>query len=90
MNELPQALAIGAFFLSSTYARIDVVRVHRSNQNLPPALKSWYLDIHHKMQMQGCALRHLRNSQARSIKSLARLLRTAFEELDKAFTKRWF
>ncbi len=63
-------------------------KMHRSNQNLPPALKQWYLDIHYKMQMQGCALQP---PKARpDYKELAVLLKTAFDELDKAFTKRWF
>jgi uncharacterized membrane protein YfbV (UPF0208 family) len=61
---------------------------HRSNQYLPPTLKQWYLDIHYKMQMQGCALQ---SPKARpDYKELAVLLKTAFDELDKAFTKRWF
>jgi uncharacterized membrane protein YfbV (UPF0208 family) len=40
------------------------------------------------MQVQGCALQ---NPQGKpKYMELARLLKTAFKELDKAFTKRWF
>jgi uncharacterized membrane protein YfbV (UPF0208 family) len=86
IEQLPQALAIGAFFLSLPMQGLMWLG-HRSNQNLPPALKSWYLDIHHKMQLQGCAMRSPKAKP--EYKELARLLKTAFDELDKAFTKRW-
>ncbi|MFB1034091.1 MAG: terminus macrodomain insulation protein YfbV, partial [Sinobacterium sp.] len=81
------ALATGAFFLSLPIQGLMWLG-YRSNQNLPPALKSWYLDIHHKMQIQGCALRSPKAKP--EYKELARLLKTAFDELDKAFAKRWF
>lgn len=84
---LPQAIAIGAFFLSLPLQGL-IWLGHRSNQVLPPSLNSWYQDIHHKMQLQGCALQ---SPKARpKYKELASLLKTAFDELDKAFTKRWF
>jgi uncharacterized membrane protein YfbV (UPF0208 family) len=86
-DKLPQTLAIGAFFLSLPMQGLMWLG-HRSNQCLPPSLNSWYLDIHHKMQMQGCALQAPKNKP--QYKELARLLKTAFDELDKAFTKRWF
>lgn len=86
-DKLPQALATGAFFLSLPMQGLMWLG-HRSNQNLPPALKSWYLDIHHKMQIQGCALQSPKAKP--EYKELARLLKTAFDELDKAFTKSWF
>ena len=87
VEKLPQALAIGTFFLSLPMQGLMWLG-HRSNQNLPPTLKSWYLDIHNKMQMQGCALPSPKAKP--EYKELARLLRTAFEKLDKAFTKHWF
>jgi uncharacterized membrane protein YfbV (UPF0208 family) len=86
-DKLPQALATGVFFLSLPLQGLMWLG-HRSNQSLPPALKSWYLDIHHKMQIQGCALQSAKANP--DYKELARLLKTAFDELDKAFTKRWF
>ena len=84
---LPQAIAIGAFFLSLPLQGL-IWLGHRSNQALPPSLNSWYLDIHHKMQLQGCALQSPKAKP--KYKELASLLKTAFDELDKAFTKRWF
>jgi uncharacterized membrane protein YfbV (UPF0208 family) len=86
-DQLPQALATGVFFLSLPLQGLMWLG-HRSNQSLSPALKSWYLDIHHKMQIQGCALQSAKANP--DYKELARLLKTAFDELDKAFTKRWF
>jgi uncharacterized membrane protein YfbV (UPF0208 family) len=87
VKRLPQALAIGAFFLSLPMQGLMWLG-HRSNQNLPPTLKHWYLDIHYKMQMQGCALQPVKARP--DYKELANLLKTAFDELDKAFTARWF
>ena len=84
---LPQTIAMAAFFLSLPTQGLLWLG-HRSNQFLPPSTNSWYQDIYHKMQMQGCALE---NSKARpKYKELARLLKTAFDELDKVFTKQWF
>jgi uncharacterized membrane protein YfbV (UPF0208 family) len=84
---LPQALALGAFYLSLPMQGLMWLG-HRSNQSLPPYLNTWYLDIHHKMQMQGCALA---KPQAKpKFKELASLLKTAFDTMDKAFTQRWF
>ncbi|MFT2092653.1 terminus macrodomain insulation protein YfbV [Paraglaciecola sp. 2405UD69-4] len=84
---LPQALALGAFFMSLPMQGLFWLG-HRANQPLPPSLNSWYLDIHHKMQLHGCALQSPRVKP--QYKELARLLKTAFDELDKTFTKRWF
>jgi uncharacterized membrane protein YfbV (UPF0208 family) len=84
---LPQAIATAAFFLSLPVQGLLWLG-HRSNQILPPATNSWYQDIHHKMQVQGCALQ---SPKARpKYKELAKLLKTAFDELDKVFTKQWF
>lgn len=87
IERLPQALAVGAFFISLPIQGLLWLG-HRSNQLLPASLKGWYLDIHHKMQMQGCALQAPKAKP--EYKELAKLLKTAFEELDKAFTSRWF
>lgn len=84
---LPQAIASAAFFLSLPLQGLLWLG-HRSNNVLPPATNGWYQDIHHKMQLQGCALQ---SPKARpKYKELARLLKTAFDELDKVFTKQWF
>ncbi len=84
---LPQALAIGAFFLSLPLQGLLWLG-HRSNQLLPPSIRHWYLDIHRKMITQGCQLQAAK-SRPRYIE-LARLLKTAFDDLDKVFTGQWF
>ncbi|MEP0356362.1 MAG: terminus macrodomain insulation protein YfbV [Paraglaciecola sp.] len=86
-EKLPQALALGAFFMSLPMQGLFWLG-HRSNQPLPPSLNNWYLDIHQKMQQQGCALQSPKSKP--QYKELARLLKTAFDELDKTFMKRWF
>ncbi|WP_407075517.1 terminus macrodomain insulation protein YfbV [Paraglaciecola sp.] len=86
-DRLPQALALGAFFISLPMQGLFWLG-HRSNQRLPPSLNSWYFDIHQKMQLQGCALQSPKSKP--EYKELARLLKTAFDELDKTSTKRWF
>lgn len=84
---LPQAITIAAFFLSLPLQGLAWLG-HRSQQPLPPSIKSWYLDIHQKMRLQGC---QLQAAKARpKYQELARLLKTAFTELDKVFTKQWF
>lgn len=87
MEFLPQAIAMAAFFLSLPLQGFLWLG-HRANQNLPPALHQWYEEIHHKMQLQGCALRNV-EPKPKYIE-LARLLKTAFDELDKVFRKQWF
>lgn len=84
---LPQALTLGIFFLSLPVQGL-IWLGFRSQKPLPPAMKAWYQDIHLKMQQQGCALDSLK-PQPR-FQELACLLRTAFSELDKAFTKHLF
>ena len=84
---LPQALAIAAFFLSLPLQGLLWLG-HRSNQTLPPGMRQWYQEIHQKMVMQGCRLQAAKTRPR--YKELARLLKTAFEELDKVFTKQWF
>lgn len=83
----PQAIAIAAFFISLPMQGLLWLG-YRSNQMLPPALRSWYQEIHQKMRQSGCSLNQ---PVARpKYKELARLLKTAFEELDRVFTKQWF
>ncbi|MFQ3198239.1 MAG: uncharacterized membrane protein YfbV (UPF0208 family) [Paraglaciecola sp.] len=87
MEHLPQAIAMAAFFLTIP-AQGVLWLGYRANQFLPPSTNTWYQNIHHKMQLQGCALQ---GAKARpKYKELATLLKTAFDELDKVFTKQWF
>lgn len=84
---LPQAIAMAAFFLSLPFQGL-IWLGHRSNQLLPPSTRAWYKEIHAKMQAEGCSVQGVK-SNPRYVE-LARLLRTAFDELDKVFTKQWF
>lgn len=86
-EHIPQAIAIGAFFLSMPMQGLLWLG-HRSNQTLPPAIQSWYQEIHSKMREQGCAVQRYKGKP--KYRELARLLKTAFEDLDKAFTRNWF
>lgn len=83
----PQAIAVGAFFVSLPMQGLLWLG-HRSQQSLPPATRAWYQQIHEKMRSQGCALSQVKAKP--SYKELAQLLKTAFDELDRVFTKRWF
>jgi len=84
---LPQAVTMGVFFVSLPVQGMLWLG-HRAQQELPPAILSWYKDIYDKMATQGCELRQQRAKP--TFKELAVLLRTAFKELDKAFTKNLF
>ncbi|MFC3093549.1 DUF412 domain-containing protein [Alteromonas sediminis] len=81
---LPQALAIGGFFLSLPFQGVLWLG-HRSNQVLPPALRHWYRDIHAKMAAHGCSLKAAKAYP--KYRELAELLKTAFSELDRVFRK---
>jgi uncharacterized membrane protein YfbV (UPF0208 family) len=87
VSQLPQALTLGIFFLSLPVQGLLWLGF-RSQKALPPAIKSWYQDIYLKMQQQGCALEQPKNQPR--FQELASLLKTAFSELDKAFTKHLF
>ena len=87
LEYLPQSLAIGVFFFSLPIQGL-IWLGNRSKEPLPPAVKQWYLDIYEKMQAQGCALEKI--SKKPTYTELARLLNTAFKQLDKAFTNDLF
>ncbi|MBT0586570.1 terminus macrodomain insulation protein YfbV [Alteromonas oceanisediminis] len=87
MTNLPQTIATAAFFLSLPIQGLLWLG-HRANQPLPPALKVWYVEIHAKMRSEGCSLQGLK--QKPRYKELAHMLKTAFDELDRVFTKTWF
>lgn len=87
MEYLPQTIAIGAFFLSLPLQGLLWLG-HRANQTLPPALKNWYMEIHARMQQEGCKVQQ-RTSQPK-YQELAALLKAAFDQLDRVFTRSWF
>lgn len=87
LGVLAQSVTLGIFFLSLPLQGLLWLG-HRAQQELPPPTLNWYKEIHAKMLNKGCHLSHL--SQKPTFKELAVLLRTAFKELDKAFTKNLF
>ena len=87
MDYLPQAMAIGAFFLSLPLQGLLWLG-HRSNQLLPPQLNHWYQEIHRKMRAEGCQVSSMKSRP--QYKELASLLKIAFDELDRIFTQKWF
>lgn len=87
MDYLPQALTIAFFFISLPLQGLLWLGF-RANQTLPPSTQSWYRDIHQKMQSQGCQLQAAKSRPR--YKELAVLLKTAFDEMDRAFTRQWF
>ncbi|GAA0347896.1 terminus macrodomain insulation protein YfbV [Bowmanella denitrificans] len=86
-DALPQAIALAAFFLSLPMQGLLWLG-HRANQSLPPAMQGWYREIHQKMRQQGCQLQEIKNKPR--YMELAALLRKAFDELDRVFTRQWF
>lgn len=87
MSFLAQALTVSVFFFSLPLQGLFWLG-NRANQNLGPSMVAWYKDIYHKMQQQGCALEAIKSKP--TFKDLAKLLNTAFKELDKAFTRDLF
>jgi uncharacterized membrane protein YfbV (UPF0208 family) len=81
---LPQALAVGAFFLSLPLQGVMWLG-HRSNQLLPPYLRRWYREVHAKLQAHGCKVDAAKTYP--KYRELAKLLKTAFSEMDRAFTQ---
>lgn len=83
----PQAIAIAAFFISLPLQGLFWLG-HRSKQTLPPAIRHWYREVHTKMRQQGCELQSAKLRPR--YQELAQLLKTAFDELDKVFTRQLF
>jgi uncharacterized membrane protein YfbV (UPF0208 family) len=84
---LPQALAMGGIFISLPLQG-QLWLGHRANQPLPPSLLSWYFEIAEKMRKEGCPV--TRPQTKPRYMELAVLLKKAFENMDNAFTQRWF
>jgi len=86
-EHLAQALTTGVFFLSLPIQGLLWLG-HRSSQPLPPSIERWYKQIYATMQEKGCALERLQAKPR--FKELANLLKTAYSEMDRAFTKQMF
>ena len=87
MQYLPQALAVAAFFITLPMQGILWLG-HRSNQTLPPSLKAWYKEVHAKLVANGCSLDSMKTYP--KYKELASMLKHAFSQMDKAFTRQIF
>lgn len=84
---LPQAIAIGAFFLSLPLQGLLWLG-QRADQPLPPSLKNWYFEIHSKLQQEGCQVQ-ARKSEPK-YQELAGVLKSAFDQLDQVLTRSFF
>jgi uncharacterized membrane protein YfbV (UPF0208 family) len=61
---------------------------YRSQQRLPLPTKLWYQQTYQIMREKGCQLETSHGTPR--YKELANLLKVAFKELDKSFTRQWF
>ncbi|EGR2794448.1 hypothetical protein BOO29_00640 [Vibrio navarrensis] len=84
---LPQAIVVALFALSMPLQGMWWLG-NRSNTQLPPALASWYRELHQKIVETGFALEPLRSRPR--YKELAQILNRAFRQLDKSALERWF
>ncbi|WP_218354896.1 terminus macrodomain insulation protein YfbV [Alteromonas lipotrueiana] len=84
---LPQAIAIGAFFLSLPLQGLLWLG-QRADQPLPASLKNWYFEIYSKLQEEGCEVQ-VRKSEPK-YQELAMILKAAFEQLDQGLTRSFF
>ncbi|MBE3653654.1 hypothetical protein BOO92_07510 [Vibrio navarrensis] len=84
---LPQAIVVALFALSMPLQGMWWLG-NRSNTQLPPALASWYRELHHKIVETGFALEPLKSRPR--YKELAQILNRAFRQLDKSALERWF
>lgn len=84
---MPQAIITALFAISLPIQGIWWLG-HRSNKALPPALASWYHELHQRLTESGYALEPIKPSLR--YKELAILLNRAFRQLDKSTLERWF
>ncbi|MBL4830532.1 MAG: DUF412 domain-containing protein [Aliivibrio sp.] len=84
---IPQAIVMALFALSLPLQGFWWLG-NRSNTQLPPALASWYRELHQKIAESGMALEPARKNPR--YKELAKILNKAFKLLDKNALERWF
>ncbi|UJF18783.1 DUF412 domain-containing protein [Vibrio sp. SS-MA-C1-2] len=84
---LPQTLVIALFAISMPLQGLWWLGT-RSRTTLPPQLATWYRDIHQKVVKEGFALEPMKPKP--SYFELAKLLNSAFKQLDKGALERWF
>ncbi|CAH0525366.1 terminus macrodomain insulation protein YfbV [Vibrio hippocampi] len=84
---MPQAIIIALFAISLPIQGMWWLG-NRSNTRLPPALATWYRELHQKVLETGYALEPAKSKPR--YKELAMLLNRAFRQLDKSAFERWF
>ncbi|WP_394248214.1 terminus macrodomain insulation protein YfbV [Vibrio profundi] len=84
---MPQAVVVALFAISMPLQGIWWLG-NRSNTVLPPALASWYRELHQKIVESGFALEPMKAKPR--YKELAAILNRAFRQLDKSAMERWF
>ncbi|GAD80340.1 hypothetical protein VEZ01S_33_00420 [Vibrio ezurae NBRC 102218] len=84
---LPQAIVVALFAISLPIQGFWWLGT-RSNTLLPPALATWYREIHQKILDSGVLLEPAKAKPR--YKELAQLLNRAFRQLDKTVLERWF
>lgn len=86
-EHLSPALAIALLILSMPLQGLIWLGM-RANTILPPAVALWYKEIYENMVSQGYQPKPLGPNP--KYRDMAHLLRKAFDEMDKGFTKTWF
>lgn len=84
---MPQAVVMALFAISLPLQGMWWLG-NRSNTQLPPALVSWYRELHEKITDTGFALEPMKPRPR--YKELAIILNRAFRQLDKSSMERWF
>lgn len=84
---IPQAVVMALFAISLPLQGIWWLG-NRANTELPPALASWYRELHQKITETGMALEPVKLQP--KYKELALVLNRAFRQLDRSFWERWF
>ncbi|MFA0086181.1 hypothetical protein BCU70_12490 [Vibrio sp. 10N.286.49.C2] len=84
---LPQTIVIALFAISLPLQGMWWLG-NRSNTTLPPALASWYRELHQKVTETGYALEPPKAKPR--YKELAVMLNNAFRQLDRSSFERWF
>ncbi|SHO54956.1 terminus macrodomain insulation protein YfbV [Vibrio quintilis] len=84
---IPQSIVIALFALSLPLQGMWWLG-NRANTLLPPALASWYRELHQKILDTGFALEPIKSNPR--YKELAFILNRAFRQLDRSVLERWF
>jgi uncharacterized membrane protein YfbV (UPF0208 family) len=86
-HALPQSIVIALFAISMPLQGMWWLG-NRYNTQLPPALASWYRELHQKIIESGGAMEPVKAKP--KYKELAITLNRAFRQLDRSDFDRWF